>query len=257
MPFGWAYVVLCLVQGAAVAAAGHTLALPWRSRRARALALIPPASIVAVVAGIDAVSGAATVLTDVALVLVPIGAALALALLVPGARPALAGLAAALLAVAWAAKGTTAGDATAVALTALSAVAAGAILAAVAPLSWLEIAIIVMSAIDVGLIVSDALQQPNALLNAAAPPGGAPQLQRLQLAGWSMGYGDVFVAGLLGAILRRRGWSPVPAGVLVALGALAFGFLFFVTDELPATVPVAAVVVLYRLRMLRTGDRGQ
>lgn len=248
MPYGASYAVLCLVQGATVALARRHVELPAWSPRARAWALVPPASIVVVVVALRVSEGSATVLTDVALVLVPAGAVLALAVIVPAARPALATLAAALFAVAWATKGSLPGDAAATALTALSAVAAGALLAAVAPSGWLEVGILVMAAADVALVVSDLLQAPNAVLNAAAPPGGLPRLQRLHLAGSTMGYGDVFVAGLLGAVRRRQRRSPSRAGAVVALGALAFGALFAVTNELPATVPVAAAVVLGRLR---------
>lgn len=255
MPFGASYAALCLVQAATVAAVGRTLEAPWRSARARLWALVPPVSIVAVVVAVRAASGTATVLTDAALVLVPIGAGIALGWVLPRSRPAFVGLAPALLAVAWAAKGSAGGDVAAVALTALSAAAAGALLAALAPAAWLEIGILLMAAADVALVVSDLLQAPNAVLNAAAPPGGAPQLQRLHLSGAVMGYGDVFVAGVLGAVLRRADRSPAPAALGAGLGALAFGTLFWVADELPATVPVAAAMVVDRL--LRARRRGR
>ena len=64
------------------------------------------------------------------------------------------------------------------------------------------------------------LQAPNAVLNAAVPAPGLPQLQYLDLHHASLGYGDVFVAGVLGGVLAARGIRQWPAALLL-LGALA------------------------------------
>jgi hypothetical protein len=58
-----------------------------------------------------------------------------------------------------------------------------------------------------------------------------------------MGYGDLFVAGLLGAVLATR--RPLQlSGALLTLGfAAVFDLLFFVVSELPATVPVALALI--------------
>jgi hypothetical protein len=59
-----------------------------------------------------------------------------------------------------------------------------------------------------------------------------------------MGYGDLFVAGLLGAVLAsqwRRQWQ---AALLTFAIAAAFDLLFLVISELPATVPVALALIL-------------
>jgi len=156
-----------------------------------------------------------------------------------------------LLAVAWATKDTLAGDATAAALTALSCVTLGRLLVGVAPLLLLKAGIVVMAAIDSYLILSDQLQEPNATLIAAAPPANLPQLQYAALHGASIGYGDLFVAGLLGAIVAAEGRRQLPAAALVLVLAVAFDLLFWVLDELPATVPVAVALILLELRRSR------
>jgi hypothetical protein len=59
----------------------------------------------------------------------------------------------------------------------------------------------------------------------------------------SFGYGDLFVAGLLGAVLaadRRRQWG---AAALTLVIAALFDLLFLVLNELPATVPVALALI--------------
>jgi hypothetical protein len=62
-----------------------------------------------------------------------------------------------------------------------------------------------------------------------------------------MGYGDVFVAGVLGGILAAERRGQRLAGLLVfVLGAL-WDLLFLHFDTLPATVPVAVALVLLEL----------
>jgi hypothetical protein len=59
-----------------------------------------------------------------------------------------------------------------------------------------------------------------------------------------MGYGDVFVAAVLGGVLAAEGVRQAPVALLTfALGA-AWDVLFLVFDTLPATVPVAAATLL-------------
>ena len=101
-----------------------------------------------------------------------------------------------------------------------------------------------MAAADVWLVVTDLLQSPNAALVAAQPPAGLPQLQSEIFGTVSMGYGDLFVAALLGAVLAsqwRRQWQ---AAVLTLGIAAVFDLLFLVISELPATVPVALALLV-------------
>jgi hypothetical protein len=213
-------------------------------------ALILPLSIAVVVGAIELIPETADALTWVALILIPPGAALALGWAMRGARWPYAALAAPLLILAWADVEGLPGDAAAAVLTALSCVTLGRILAGIVPVAWLKAGIVAMAIVDSILVFGNQLQAPNAVLNAAVPAQGAPQLQYLDLHYASIGYGDVFVAGVLGGILaveRRAQW---PAAALVLLCSILWDLLFFHYDTLPATVPVAAALVILETRRL-------
>jgi hypothetical protein len=251
LPFWASIASLSLLQGALVAAPHRALELPPRLR-GRAWALVPPVSIVAVVFGIQASSGSAHGLTWLALIAVPPLAAAGLGWLLPGSRPPFALLAAPLLALAWAAPHALAGEAAGALLTALSCVTLGVLLAAVAPPGWLKVGIIAMSALDVALVVSDLLQSPTNVLDRVAPAPGVPRLQRIGFGSALMGYGDVFLAATLGALLAREARRQRGAALLAIAFALCFDLLFFVVDELPATVPVAATLVALEVARRRS-----
>jgi hypothetical protein len=220
----------------------------WMSRfRSRAWALIPIASIVGVVFAIRYASSTATGLTYLALVAVPLLAAAALGWAMRGAKPAAALGAPALFAVAWLARGSLSGEAAGAILSALSCVTLGVLLAVVTPPGWLKVGILLMSAADVWLVLTDLLQHPNSVLVAAIPVVGGvhlPQLQSEAFGSVSMGYGYLFVAGLLGAALSTSWRRQRRAAVLTLLLAGLFDLLFFVLNELPATVPVALALVV-------------
>ncbi len=210
----------------------------------RGWALVPIGSIVVVVFAIRYLSDTATGLTYVALVAVPPLAAVALGWAARGSRPWLAGGAIVLFVLAWVFKSSLVGEASAALLSALSCVTLGVLLAAVTPASWLKFGIVAMAAADSWLVVSDLLQAPNATLIAAHPAAGLPRLQTEIFGSVSMGFGDMFVAGLLGAVLADRvGVQRFGAVVTLALAA-CFDLLFFVFSELPATVPVAAALIV-------------
>jgi hypothetical protein len=162
-----------------------------------------------------------------------------------------------LLAVAWAAKSSLAGEAAALALTAFGCLTLGWLLAAVSPLNWLKLGIVVAAVVDSILVFSKLLDQPNATLNAAAPAGGLPQLQFVSFGSASMGYGDYFIAGVLGGLLLREGGHAVPVAAACLVFAACFDLLFFATDELPATVPVALALIASELVKRRRGAEGR
>ncbi len=273
LPFWLSIGLLSLAQAAVVALPG-TLSIPWmQRRRSRLWAAIPPLSVISFVFIARAAEQAsAQSLTYLALVAVPILAALALGWLGHGARPALALLAPALFALAWADRTGLAGQAAALALSALSCVALGVLLAAVTPPRWLAGGIVLMACADAALVASELLQHPNNVLNAAHPAAGLPRLQAEVFGSAAMGYGDLFVAGLFGGLLAL-GWPAVWGAVhdrgagpgrepdptrgararqlrgaaLVACLALASDLLFFAVNELPATVPVALALILMAL----------
>jgi type III secretory pathway component EscV len=76
-----------------------------------------------------------------------------------------------------------------------------------------------------------------------------------------MGYGDLFVAALLGAVLARNVRQQRAAAVLTLAIAAVFDLLFLVINELPATVPVALALIVVegwqweRGRRQRAGTR--
>ncbi|MGH2865181.1 MAG: hypothetical protein ACRDJX_08035 [Solirubrobacteraceae bacterium] len=257
LPFWISISLLSLVQGLLVALSG---ALSWAGAarlRSRRWAVIPPLSVLAFVFGARAAeSASAQGLTYLALVAVPVLAALALGWLVwgcargAGRRALRASAVAPLFALAWLDRGGLAGEAAAVCLSGLSCVALGVLLAGVTPPRWLAGGIVAMALADTALVVSDLLQRPNDALNAARPAANLPQLQSAVLGSAVMGYGDLFIAGVLGGLLAatfgRR--LQLRAALLVAILALVFDLLFLLVDELPATVPVALALIAVLLR---------
>jgi hypothetical protein len=247
---------LLALQAGVVAAPRAAPRIPALERlRGPAWAIVPVASIVVVVFAIRFVSDTATGLTYLALVAVPPLAAVALAWAirsrVPVSRERIAAsvaVTAALFGVAWIWHKSLAGGAAAALLSGLSCVTLGVLLAAVAPPSWLKLGIIAMAVADTWLVISDLLQSPNATLIAAHPAGGLPQLQSEIFGTVSMGYGDLFVAALLGAVLASSRRRQLQAALLTFAIAAMFDLLFLTVSELPATVPVALALIALEVR---------
>jgi hypothetical protein len=238
LPFSLSIATLSLAQATLVALPRAPVSPVLDRLRSRWWALVPAGSIAVVVAAIALDSASAEALTYLALIAVPPLAALALAGLVRGGRAPLAALVIPLFAVAWAFQDALPGQAAGLALSGLACVSLGWLLACVVPAGWLKLGIYAMAAIDVWLIASDLLQGPNAVLNAAAP-GSLPQLQYASFGTAVTGFGDLFVAATLGALLATNRRRQLQGALLVAVLALAFDLLFFAVDSLPATVPVA------------------
>lgn len=216
-------------------------------------ALILPGSIAIVIAGLAIAPGAADGLTWLAFVAIPPLAALALGWAMRGARPWLAVLVVPLLAVPMIVVNQShpfvdpaIADACAVMLSALSCVTLGRLLAAVAPTWALEAGIVAMATIDAILVFSHGLQQPNSVLVTAVPSVSGFELPRLQVANFhfaQIGYGDLFIAGVLGAVVAVRNGPALTLALWTLVATLAFDQLFRVRDVLPATVPVAVVTI--------------
>ncbi len=247
---------LLILQASVVAAPRAASSMAGLERLGgRGWALVPLGSIVVVVFAIRYVSDTATGLTYLALVAVPLLAAGALAWAMRRARPPAALLVIPLFALAWADRTSLPGQASAALLSALSCVTLGVLLAAVTPPAWLKAGIILMAAADSWLVITNLLQAPNATLSAAHPVAGLPQLQSELFGTASMGYGDVFVAALLGAVLAQNVRRQRSAALLTLVIAALFDLLFLVINELPATVPVALALIvaeLWQLRPVRT-----
>lgn len=278
LPYSSSSAVLDLVQAVLVGLPAAGLPAVLRRFAGRSWSLIMPISIVAVVAGLAVLPGAAITLTWLALIAVPLLAAATLGWGMHGARPVWAVAAVPLFAGAVAYEGETAGDVSALLLTALSCVALARLLSGVVggaavdesgaaddPVAggkaidppervggqtWVRAALVAMAVIDAILVFSYALEGPNATLNAAVPAEQLPRLQFVTFEGASMGYGDVFVAAVLGAVLaaegasRRTQWTAAGA---VFVASLVFSLLwaFDSIGTLPATVPVAVVLLIF------------
>lgn len=249
LPFWISIAALSVAQGVLVALPRGLQQSRLARLRGRRWGLVPPLSVlgfVAIARGAERAS--ANGLTYLALVAVPLLAALALGWLGTAARPRHALLAGVLFAVAWIDRGGLAGEACALALSALSCVALGALIGVVTPPRWLAGGIVAMALADAWLVTAELLQRPNSALNAAHPAAGLPRLQSAVLGHAVMGYGDLFIAGVFGALLAAERRSQVRAALLTLVLAAAYDCLFFVTDVLPATVPIAVALMLLELR---------
>lgn len=290
LPYSSSSALLDVVQAALVALPAAGLPVFLRPFAGRIWSLIMPVSIVAVVAGLAVLPGAAITLTWLALIAVPLLAAATLGWGMHGARPAWAVAAVPLFAAAVAYEGDTAGDVSALSLTALSCVALARLLSGVVggagmgsrgparnavtgagadsetarssgegigrpgvaegSQAWVRVALVTMAVIDAILVFSSALEGPNATLNAAIPAEQLPRLQFVTFEGASMGYGDVFVAAVLGAVLAAEGASrrvqlAAAAAAFVASTVFSLLWAFDSISTLPATVPVAAVLLVF------------
>ncbi len=247
--------VLSLVQASLVALPA-ACPFPWLDRlRGPGWAVIPTGSIVVVVVALRIASGVAQGITYLALVAIPLLAVVALARAARGARPVLAIAVVPLFALAWADRSGLGGQSAALALSGLSCITLGALLAGVAPARWLKVGIVAMAVVDTSLVVSHLLQAPNNALNTAAPAAGLPRLQDAPWGGAVMGYGDLFVAATLGALLASDRPRQRQAALMAAAFALAFNLLFFWVRELPATVPIAATLLVLEWRGRRVTGR--
>jgi len=206
-------------------------------------ALVLPLCIVVVIVAIDVTSVSADVLTWVALLLVPPGCALALGWAMRGARWWLAPLAAVLLAVAWADQDARGGQVATILLIMGSCVTLGRLLGGAAPTLLLKLGLVAMAISDAILVFGNTLQEPNAVLIAAQPGAGLPQLQSAAFHYASLGYGDFFAAGVLGGLLAIERRPQLIPAIAVLLVSLAWDQLFLVVDVLPATIPPAIVLI--------------
>lgn len=253
LPFWLSIAVLSLVQAALVAAPSAPSTLLLRRLRSNWWALVLPLSIIIVVSAIALESASARFLTYLALVAVPPLAALALGWLMHGAKAWLALLAVPLFAIAWATEGSLAGETAALALSALACVSLGWLVACLVPSRWLNLGIYVMAAVDAWLIASNLLQEPNAVLNAAAPAADLPRLQFASFGSAVMGLGDLFIAATLGALLAPDRRLQLRGAALAMVICPGFDLLFFWIDQSPATVPIA--LTLAALEVMRRAQK--
>jgi hypothetical protein len=167
---------------------------------------------------------------------------------VRGARPLLAVAVIPLFVIAWGLVGSLSGEIAAVALSSLACVALASAIVTLVPIRWLKLGIYAMALVDTCLVGANLLQGPNDVLNSAAPAADLPKLQFAEFGSALIGFGDLFIAAVLGAMLADRGAPQLRWAAVAACLALGFDLLFFLVSELPATVPIALTLAVIESR---------
>jgi hypothetical protein len=237
-----AYAGLCLAQAAAVVLPGRAVRLP-AALRGRAWALVLPGVLVAFVIGLNADRSLATRLAELAVV-TPVLALGASLVAERRWRPIVTVVSAAAVAAGLWARHGLAGEAGRVIAIACACSLLATLLAGVAPPNALRLGLVALVALDVILVVSGDVGTTSQALHQATAPGGLPSFQDATLGPATMGYGDLFGAAVLGAMLTSEGRSRGRAAGAVLVTALCFGLLLEVFDTLPATVPLLAGLVV-------------
>ncbi len=257
MPYGWPYAVLVLLQAAVIPLVRDPGLLP-RIPRHPLLGLLPLVAIGGGVIALGTIPGAVAAVTDLAALAVP-PLALVAALHVRRWALPLAIVSPLLWLAAWRlpTSGWTqlAGDL----LIVLAGVSLGRLTGWIAPRGALVVGVLIATVVDIWQVLTVQVAPVSQALAAAAPPKGLPGLQQLELLGASMGWGDVYLAALVGAIVAVSVRATVAATAATAIAGLLLGLLFGTLDLLPATVPptvgllVAGVVERRRVAVwLRT-----
>ncbi|MBN9622049.1 MAG: hypothetical protein J0H06_03695, partial [Actinobacteria bacterium] len=87
----------------------------------------------------------------------------------------------------------------------------------------------------------------NSVLNTAHSAANHPKLQLVNWGSAIMGFGDLFIAAVLGALLARDPRLQLRGAILAAFLCCAWDLLFFFVHETPATVPVALTLLTLEL----------
>jgi hypothetical protein len=236
-----AYAGSSVAQAALVAGATASAAPVWtHALRHRLFALVPLLSLVGVVVLLRVQPQYADTFAKVALVCVPLLALLGAARFGPVAI----GVTLTALAVVLHDTHSLAGQLAALTLIGGSCLLLGSLLVELTPPEWLGAGIVAMAAADLVLVASGLLGPASDVLNAAGVGDHLPQLQRVEIGPLEMGYGDVFLPALVGALLAARARPRTWAAGLTLLFALAAGLVFLAFDRLPATVPVALALLV-------------
>ena len=245
MPFWPSILILSVLQGLLVAVPG---VWEWPERHLSRLrsgwwALIPVASLIGVAFGLTRIAAAPDQLTYLALWAVPALAVVSLGWAMHGARPIYTLLVVPLFGLAWVLPSALLGQGAATLLTALSCVSLAGALVAVTPSRLVRVGVVVMAVIDAILVFGHHLTVSNNLLIHAHPIAQLPRMQAVLFGSAAMGYGDLFVACVVGAlVVARPGRQWKLALVITGLTVVSnVGFIW--TTELPATVPVAVGLV--------------
>jgi len=242
MPYGWPFLVLVLLQALAVAVVRDPGELP-RIRRHPALGLLPLALIGGLVVVLGAWPRGVELATALAAVAVPL-LALAAGLHVRRWAVPIAIAAPLLWLAAWRLAPGPWPDLAADLLIVMAAATLGRLTGWVAPRWALAIGVLLATGVDIWQVAQIQVQPVAEALGAAEPPSGLPSLQELRLAGATMGWGDVYIAALVGAIVAVSRRAAIAAVAGCAVGGLLLGLLFAWVQFVPATVGPALGLIL-------------
>jgi hypothetical protein len=202
----------------------------------------PPVLFAASVFALGSLPESAELMTMLAVVAVPVLATLAATRLAWGSRPAWA-VAIPVLLVASMSADKLAGQVGTTLLCALSAVALGAGLVRLGGARWVMIGLSALAAADI-VLVADGRVQAAARALSESHVGRLPELSHVALGTFTLGYGDLVVAGIVGAIASRRPGGQLRVAGLTALLMLLEGGLMAGSGPYPATVPVVGALLL-------------
>jgi hypothetical protein len=236
---------------------GLTVALPSVGEvrpRLRWLWLAPPVLFAALVLLLAAHPQSAGWLTGLAVVGVPVLATLAAVRLARGSRPAWALAVPVLLAASLSGPDHLGGQIGITLLCALSAVALGAGLVRLGGPRGVSIGLVALAVTDV-VLVNDGRVNDAAEALAAAHIGHLPELSEVSLGTFSLGYGDLFVAGIAGAIAARRPSGQLRVAALTVVFMLLESAFLAGDGPYPATVPVVAALLLDEIVWRARGSR--
>lgn len=242
MPYAWPFLVLLAFQAATIALVRDPGGMR-PIRRHPLIGLLPLFAIGGMVIILGAWPAAVEAVTALAAIAVPVLALLAgfhvRRWVVPLA------LAAPLLwLVAWRLEPSPWAELAANLLIVLAAALLGRLTGWVAPRWALVIGVFITSAVDVWQVAQIEVQPVAQALGIAQPPSGLPSLQELRFEGATMGWGDAYLAAVVGAIVAVSRRATIAAVLACGIGGALFALLFLVVDFLPATVPVAFALVV-------------
>jgi hypothetical protein len=240
MPYGWPFLALVLLQALAVAVVRDPDDLP-PIRRHPVVGLLPLAGIGGMVVVLGLWPAGVEAATALAAFAVPLLALVAGLHVRRWAVPL--ALAAPLLW--WAAWRLAPGpwpELAADLLIVLAAATLGRLTGWVSPRWALVAGVVLATGVDVWQVARIEVQPVAQALGAAVPPSGLPSLQELRLRGATMGWGDVYIAAVVGAIAAVSRRAAVAAVVGCAVGGALLGLLFAWVDYVPATVPAAVAL---------------
>ena len=236
------YVALATMQGAVVALPHPAAFERLGHLRSPAWALVAPGSLLLGTFGVLALPLLASALAVLAQIATPVLATIAVMAVVHGRQRGLL-LVPLVLGVVAATGAGWPGELAASLLTALGCLTLGTAFARVTPARWLYLGVLSMVGVDVLLLALGVGQPADALLREAMGSTIGPAFDRAQLGDFSLDYPDLVLAAVVGAMIADRAIQR-SAALLVAVSAAAYGALFAFADMLPATVPLALVLVL-------------